>query len=446
MLEENAVRQRRVGSRCAGSVVRVFVVLAFAVALVGGRTVAQSHTEGHLFVGGPLNPIGLGVVGPTGRISTLFPASALGAMGIGRATMDVDNQGVAATFSLPSGIGVVLVDRGGQASTITMFPTPFGRLAPPPDVDIGPTGDVEVLAPAAAGPPGLFTIDRAGAMTTILQSSAFANPVSFIRDVDSGDFVVWDVGNLFSPPRLLRIAADGSSLAATNVVTTVSYGRAYEIAQDRRSGELYFGTGFALLRADVLGRVSSLWPGVPFSRLMSLAADRASDASPRLIGAFGSRESWLMAHDVRTGAVTTLASDPNLSNVFSVTPYRGRNVATIERAPRLWEVSLSFPAEPSKAFVCGVGISGARPGVAVGNRRILLNPDEATRLGVTGGLGPILRGAAGVLDGNGRATAFLDLRRFPALGGLRIHLVALVLDPSAPFGVSTIADPVLVIA
>lgn len=64
---------------------------------------------------------------------------------------------------------------------------------------------------------------------------------------------------------------------------------------------------------------------------------------------------------------------------------------------------------------------------------------------VTGALAGILQTSGARLDGGGRGWARLDLRRFRSLGGLRVWIQVVTLDPWAPLGIATIADPAILV-
>jgi len=149
-------------------------------------------------------------------------------------------------------------------------------------------------------------------------------------------------------------------------------------------------------------------------------------------------------YDLNTKAVTTLS--PTFSSFTHVRPDRFRNVATERLGPGRWAVRLDFPGEVGKLYTFGVSVTGVRPGVPLADgRRLLFNPDAVTALGLSGQLGPILRGYAGQLDVAARARGVIDVGAAPPWKGVRIWIQAVTLDRNASLGILTIADPVLLI-
>jgi len=171
-------------------------------------------------------------------------------------------------------------------------------------------------------------------------------------------------------------------------------------------------------------------------------ADRSSVANPRLaLGALGTAPSVCFV-DLTTKAITTL----HTGSVLFYQVFPNREVATIKRGPGKWEIVMHFQGESGNAYVAGLSLSGVRPGVRLPDRRrIHLNVDTLTALSVNGLLGPLFSGYTGALNAFDRGSAVLDVSGLPALKGTRIWAQVVTLNKSAPLGIQTIADPVVLI-
>ena len=157
-------------------------------------------------------------------------------------------------------------------------------------------------------------------------------------------------------------------------------------------------------------------------------------------------DSGVFFMDLRTRALITLFSSNTGFPLVYHKVFPAREVATLKTASGKWEVKLHFANQGGNAFAVGLGTSGVRPGIGLPDgRRVSFNPDPLTPLSIDGRLGAVFTGNVGVLDLNGRATAKLDVSRFPVLKGLRVWIQALTLDPNAPLGIRTVPDPVLVV-
>jgi hypothetical protein len=181
----------------------------------------------------------------------------------------------------------------------------------------------------------------------------------------------------------------------------------------------------------------------------SLKSDRSSAAKQQLIlGAFRPASTprgpgGIYTVDLSSQAVghfTTI----NASLYETEILYR-RNLAGAGAGKGLWTIGIVIPEDAGHGYVLAVSFSGVRPGVGLADgRRINLNVDTLTVLGLTGTLSPFLTGTAGRLSRSGGAAAKLDLS---ALGsganGVLLWFLAATFDPRAPLGIKTITDPLV---
>jgi hypothetical protein len=170
----------------------------------------------------------------------------------------------------------------------------------------------------------------------------------------------------------------------------------------------------------------------------ALAADRASASGRRLVHPYINN---LYYTDLTTFTVTSVAVNGASVSPRCIDFYRGRNIQTVRTARGKYDVRLSFPNHPNKAYVAAMGYSGVRPGILLPDgRRIAINPDTLTVVTVANQLPQLFNPGPGILDGNGEAKGALNVSFLPQLG-LAVHVIAVVLDPAAPGGFAVIANP-----
>lgn len=413
--------------------------LVFAWALVVAHSSgAQRHTD--WLVSGHGSVASLARLDAAGRLSTILPPAFQLRPWIEAAVMDRNNRDYAAVVhSGPLDGHLLHVDPTGAILSSTYLPA----AAPPSigalrDLVLEPDGDWIVLEGAGRQVvSNLYRVDALRRVTT-LAVLPIIDPKNLVLDIDTGDYLVHDDNSLW------RVSRDGR---AVNRIATFQPGLAAQMTQDLRTGDIYITNGSTrgggLVRYD--GRVGRVVLGASTYYTWSVAADRASARTPRMmVGTMPSGSVSVFSVDTQALAITTVYASTVLLPTH-IRPYRGRNVATQLRAPRTWDVRLSFPGEFANGYVVLVSLSGTRPGVRLPDgRHVALNPDAVTALGLGGGLGAILQGGAGVIDANGRAQAVLAVPKAPSLAGLRVWLQAVTLSGGAPLGIATIADPVIV--
>jgi len=99
---------------------------------------------------------------------------------------------------------------------------------------------------------------------------------------------------------------------------------------------------------------------------------------------------------------------------------------------------LTSAYEPGFAYQLGSSLgTGPTP---IGNRQLGLSTDDLLVVTVGGYLPTIFDQYAGTLDFSGKATAKINIPKFPVLKGIQIHSAFVTLKASAPLGVSTISS------
>jgi hypothetical protein len=218
--------------------------------------------------------------------------------------------------------------------------------------------------------------------------------------------------------------------------------------QDHRDGSVYYGTADdAIFRWDPRGGVHAFLSGSNPAGVQAscLAFDRAEGHGILVAG--GSRRVARLAFAPGGSPSVVAVHDdlpPNPAAATDLAFRGGRNVSTRRLGPgNRWAFELSFPNEAGHGYVLALSGSGFTPGVPVGHLTLPLVPDGLLVASVSGSLGAVLRGGVGLLDGDGRATAVLDLSVLPPLPGVVLWAAALTVDPAGFGGLRTISKPVV---
>jgi len=106
-------------------------------------------------------------------------------------------------------------------------------------------------------------------------------------------------------------------------------------------------------------------------------------------------------------------------------------------------IAFTLFAAPDAGLPYQMGSSLGNGPIPIGSRQIGLSVDGLLVASVSGVLPTIFQNYAGVLDGQGKANAQLNIPNIPALKGVRIYTAFLTLRPSAPFGISNISNSFL---
>jgi len=151
------------------------------------------------------------------------------------------------------------------------------------------------------------------------------------------------------------------------------------------------------------------------------------------------RRSW----DNRAGAytgTTALYFNQNLGLITRFTiDYIVIRGSGLPRPGGTITFDLHSPADPNLVYQMGSSL-GTGP-IPIGNRVLKLTPDPLLVASVGGTLPFIFQNYGGRLDASGKAQAALHLPNDARLIGVRLHTAFLTLDPNAPLGVKSIADP-----
>lgn len=456
----------------------------FTTAALGALTLwsatadAQTHPGGLVAGGGypsaRIHREGTFVFSKTQSLTytTIFTENAPGNYNPGgwwQTAMDVDNRsyvhvtGICCNYN--PGHGVFRFDPTTQKAT-TIFQSRN-------DVQWGyglvVTQDGDYLALAESNTSGdwrVYRADGTGAYTTVLQSAAIGATASFFsamgRDAATGDVVFATDGTPGSPVLALRndgtVRTFASGVPATFSLPAPSTGLPQQLA----TGDLYYleprnlRDGSRLWRIAKNGARSTIGGRVDVGGsylAYSAIFENQSIANPQLIvhchfDTTGNRFVWLDPSNgfVRTKTIDTVQTGTRASTFAedgTLLHDRSNYVQTVRRGPLVWDIRMSVPTMPGKAYALVASQSGFSPGISVDSRKIWLNPDLTTAFTAFNTFPSIFNGGPGTLDANGEALGRWD---FSSLGlppgyELLFHTVLLVLDPSAPSGIAFITEP-----
>jgi len=418
--------------------------LAISVTLVLGvvpAVSAQHHTTGWIFTC-PGSAILVGRIDATGQITTLIPQTIYPLEYYRGGTMDFDNRTYVLAHNFPPGSLVWLDSKGTVLRSLTLSTVPKSILN---DVVLDSDGNliaVEEGNPELQNRFTLYKVGTSGTATTLITGDFLDLPRELVLDADTGDLIVVDAACIVA-----RIPSDGSRVLPILFSTSMR-----QITQDLRSGDYFAGSPQEVMfRLSPTGRLTTVLRTNTNGGLnggYATHADRSSAASPRLAFTsqyMPSRGDGFFLMDLQTKTVTTLTRNmPGIAR--HIFPDRGRNVATLKRGPGRWLVHLSFPGEGGNNYLAALSASGLRPGAILPDgRRVGINIDPLTLLSIHGALHPLFSANVGILSATGDAYAHLDVSGLPFLRGQRLWIQGLTLDPLAPLGIRTIADPVLLV-
>lgn len=442
------------------------------VAFLAGLTLpcaglcAQYHTKKYL-LGVEDNTLPL--CGALILDATRYPPTATtlaGTESLCHVTMDADNEHVLVSARGSSGSsqllnhGVFRVHPTTRRFT-TVYAVPYTRVPALYffQTTIDQDGNYLVVVSERTGGPGqneIWKVKRSGVVSTVLARTAlgvynFFQHGRVQRDIDTGLHLVTSntrvVNGLSSPVFELD--------TSRGTITTWHAGHTAQVFSSlfHRSLPQNYRNGH--LEGVIENKVVRMGPGKnTVATLATLGTsvyngDRAFDLQSAARPCMVSFGSWVL-HNVPPAMLFVDAQNfscrqitvPGFSwDARSFAFYGGRHTQPVLIGPRTWQIHLSAPGYPGKAYFAALGASGVRPGVPLADgRRILLNPDVLTAL--TGGnqIPMLWKPGPGVLNAKGRATATLDLRGTRAQG-MCIWIAWVVLDPQAPLGIAYIPDP-----
>ncbi len=413
---------------------RIHALLLLSVLAFGGFSTAQHHANGYA---GSSSGGEVFLADPLGKVTTLKA----GVSPIHGLVMDRTNTLLVAASTdgnLYEVDPVLAAVVGTLASGLTL----------PHDIVVDQNGDYFVT-----GDTQLWKVDALGGVTTLTTLLPTPCQGGMVLDVDTGDLLIQSQFGQAADP-LMRVARDGTRIAVLGIGADSRYG----ITQDIRTGDVYIGTccGDYIPSKNIQvlepGKIlSTVWLsgiGNP-AGIYSLRADRSSADFPRLIlGAFNQpnlpgRGGGIYAVDLDNRNITRLTT--LLPSLYETEILYRRNLYSQANGKGKWTLGIHIPDDPGRIYVMGVSLTGVRPGFVIGDgRRVNLEMDFFTFMGILGYLNPTVTGTLGVLDSGGKAAGQVDLTGLPTtLNGTLFWFIVLTLDPAAPSGIKTVTDPIV---
>lgn len=315
-----------------------------------------------------------------------------------------------------SGLDVFKVTPQGVVTTVVTSLTPGAGTA---WNDLDEDGEILVGTGWASGG-GVFRVNpRMGTYTTVLAGGISAN--AFCLDRDTGDVVVGDTNN----GRVYRVNRLGK-------VTTVvpSIGTIYAMDFHPMTGDALIGTSGTIYRLDGLNTLSTFATGTGLVKSLAVLANGDVAAGPHgtVINLYDRNGTKIGVPYNGTYLTKMALAVEDENNVWGLdTPVVGG----------VFNVSIRFAMHPNKPYVAAVSLSRT-PGIPVGGRIIPLTPDSLFGASVT--LPSIFNKFVGLLDNQGRGSAYIVIPKVVGLSGLRIFLAAVVIDGAAPGSIAQISQ------
>ena len=347
---------------------------------------------------------------------------------------------------------VYLVDAAGQVIRTVFNGT--GVISTPYDMFLDQNGDIILVDYST----GMYKVDRVtGAHTMVLSSGALGSSArSAIVDIDSGNWLIAATDNYVHKFDIL------SGTTTTITVKAPSSFR-YQVEQDHATGLLYTGTccstatsGNGMFVLDPVGQTSSVLVGATNPPLRAWYAHRfdrrvqtpGNNVIHSSVNGFAIANNFsalvaLTQQGVITSLVTYGQPATGVLTAYGMEIEGSRNLSSLlTTGPNNRDILVSFPNHGGKAYVAALGISGVRPGLPLGDGRMInLVPDTVTVASLNNWLPGIWNPGPGTLDAFGRAIARLDANILgSAVRGLPVWVAAAVIDPTAPKGFAAIAE------
>jgi len=269
-------------------------------------------------------------------------------------------------------------------------------------------------------------------------------------DIDTGDYLCFVGSTLFRVDRI-------SHAITTPVTASTSIAR-LNIEQDTLTGKAYAGTCCTdtAYELDLVSGTAKLLVGPQnFHGNYGLRFDRRVDASMNRFYngncVFGTttKNNGISLIDTN-GNVKVLTSWPGGSGVPMMRSLEIEGSREVQPVlimpPNNRRVLLNFPGMAGKSYVSAVNISGIRPGIPLGDGRILnLVLDDIAIASLNGYLDFLVQNRVGSLDSQGSGVVGLNFNLLgPALKGLPVWFHVVVLDSSAPVGIAVVAEPCVI--
>jgi hypothetical protein len=309
---------------------------------------------------------------------------------------------------------------------------------------------------------GIFRVDRiTGVHTLILNTSQIGGSLRGVtQDIDTGDLLIAETTN-----RIRRY--DIVTGTVTSITPTAPGSFRYQVEQDHASGRIYTGTccstatgGSGMFVYDPVGQAWKTLVGATNPPLRAWYAHRFDRRvqSPGNNIIYSSVNGFAIANNfsalaklTEQGVITSLVTygqpATGVLTAYGMEIEGSRNlVSLLTAAPNDRTIQVSFPGQSGKAYVGALGLTGVRPGIPLGDGRVInLVPDVLTMASLNNWLPGLWNPGAGQLDAFGKAVMQLNVNLLgKAVQGLPVWVVAAVIDPQAPAGFAVISETMVI--
>jgi len=277
----------------------------------------------------------------------------------------------------------------------------------------------------------LFSVDyKSGLWRTITPTGLYPN--AFVLDRDTGAIVYVHNRNNTTPfsAMIWRRKRDGT-FANTHIIQQLAYSMEFH----PQTGDVLIGSSSSIFKIDPMNTLST-WATVT-GPVKSLAVQADGNVAVGhlnngTIQLYDKNGKWI-GTPFTAGVFPLLNEDMVIEDEHNVwgknAMVRGGNFG----------ISIRFAAHPGKPYLMAAALS-RRPGIPIGGRVVPLTPDALffTSLMVPA----IFKGFCGTLDSSGCAVsrASIAVPIVKSLGGVRVFLAAVVIDPKAPSGIGQISQ------
>ncbi len=296
------------------------------------------------------------------------------------------------------------------------------------------------------------------ALTTVQLGYKLSLHYPLIRDVDSGDLLVCTEGTIITSVvehPVYTLAPDGTfqtfNWSAHGAKPSMG------LTQEVKTGDILWQLSNEIFRLSRGQQSKTKMAGLYLGQrefAYGMIYENQSSANPLLVTYAVQQLNTISSASLRwidpeKNYTITRTERFIQANSFVPVPYQYRHIAhlgdryiqTVKTGSRKWDIRFNFPALPGKNYVAAAGLSGIRPGIKMADdRRIWLNPDPLLFLTANNLIPSLWNPGPLKLDAKGNARGFIDLTAVPALG-VPMHMVAMVLDRTAPGGVAFVTEP-----
>ena len=244
---------------------------------------------------------------------------------------------------------------------------------------------------------------------------------SICRDDDTGRYII---GTFSTKGLLLDYDAERSSWST--LASNLNGVRGVE--HDQRTGHYVVATSTEVIVFDRNGK------RVDSASFKQANGVRVDDLTGDVI-VFGTNR--IEVFDRNLKSIKTYGPLPGISSIHWLEIWGSRPLAPVVNASpysaTYYEVMGRFPDSANRGYVCGIGVSGLRPGVPFAGRMANIKPDALFFQSAAGVVPVFTVDFLGTTDSNGAFTAKFVMPPFNPIS-VHVTMVAAAINPRAPGG------------